>query len=82
MAVVTIIKYVLIFAFGYIVYMLLGLIVYKTRYENPQWDNMPTSIIAFGDQAYGVWILFIPIIAAIILLSAWAASDRSRAVAS
>lgn len=82
MAVVTIIKYALVFAFGYIVFMLLGLVVYKTRYANPQWDDMPTSVIAFGDQVYGIWILFIPIIAAIILLSAWAAADRSRAVTS
>lgn len=81
MAVVTIIKYVLVFFFGYMVFMLLGYLVYVTRYENPQWDTMPTNILAFGDQMYGIWILFIPIIAAIILTSAWAAADRSRSVA-
>lgn len=82
MGAVTIIKYVFGFAFGYIVYMLLGPVVYKTRYENSQWDDMPTNILAFGDQMYGIWILFIIVIAAVILLASIMEADRHRALQS
>lgn len=81
MGATTIIKLVFAFAFGYIIYMLLGPIVYKTRYENSQWDSMPTSVLAFGDQLYGVWILMIIIIAAIVLLASINEADRNRAIA-
>ncbi len=80
MAVITVIKFVLSFALAYILYMIFSPIVFQTRYENSMWDDMPVSIQAWGDQIYGIWILIIIIIAGIISLSAWAESNRQRAL--
>lgn len=82
MGAVTIIKYVFAFAFGYLVFIILGPVVYKLRYQNSQWDSMPTNILAFGDQIYGIWILFTIIIAAVILLASIMEADRNRALQS
>ena len=80
MAVITVIKFVLSFALGYIVYMIFSPIIFQTRYENSMWDDMPVSIQAWGDQIYGIWILIIIIIAGIISLVAWSESNRQRAL--
>ena len=80
MAVLTIIKYFLGFAFGYILYILFGRVVYETRYENSMWDDMPANIQAWGDQVYGIWILVAVVIAAVLLLAAWSESNRRRAL--
>jgi len=80
MAVLTVIKYVLSFALAYILYMIFTPIIFQTRYENSMWDDMPVSVQAWGDQIYGIWLLIAIIIATIILLAAWAESDRRRAI--
>lgn len=79
MAAITIAKYALAFVLGYLVYMLLSPIMADVRYENPMWDDMPVSILAFGDQIHGLWLMLAVIIAAVILLAAFSESSRARA---
>ena len=80
MAVLTILMYVIVFVVAYATYALFSPIIYQTRYENPLWDTMPSSVIAFGDQIYGLWALMAIIVAAVILLAAWNNANRARAV--
>ena len=79
MAAITIIKYVLAFVFGFTIFMMLSPIMEDLRYENPLYDNMPTEILAFGDQMHGLWLMTAVIIAAIILLSGFGEAMRARA---
>lgn len=82
MGALTIIKYILAIFFGSIMFMFLGNIVYQTRYENSMWDDMPANILAFGDQEYGIWILYgIITIIAIVVLAVYNEANRNRAVA-
>lgn len=74
----TLIKYVLGFFVGMIVFILSGPLIMKMRYENPMWDNMPTFMQAFGDQEYGIWILFILIMAGVLALAGIAEANRNR----
>ena len=76
----TIIKFVLAFFFGYLAYILIGPVVYISRYENPEWDNMPIFMKAFGDQMYGIWILFGVIIAIILIYAGINEANRNRAL--
>jgi hypothetical protein len=80
MALFTILKYALAFFFGYAAFIMLGPVVMMTRYENPAWDTMPTWMLAFGDQQYGIWILFIIIIAAVIMFAAITEANRNRSL--
>ena len=79
MAVLTLLMYVIVFVVAYATYALFTPIMYTTRYENAMWDKMPASVIAFGDQIYGIWALIAIIIAAVILMAAWANANRARA---
>lgn len=79
MAAVTVIKFFLTFALGYMIYEILGPLVKTTRYDTGQWSNMPTSVLVFGDNEYSIWILFIVIIAGVLILTAWREAERRAA---
>lgn len=74
----TIVKYGLAFFFGFLIFITFGPVVYQTRYENASWDALPVWMQATGDQIYGIWILFIPIIAAVIVYGAVVEANRNR----
>ena len=80
MVLFTLIKYVLAFFVGYMVFITAGPLMEMLRYENPMWDDMPTSMQAWGDQQYGIWILFIVLIAAVIIIAGIAEANRNRAL--
>jgi len=82
MVLFTLIKYVLAFFVGYMVFIVSGPLMEMLRYENPMWDDMPTWMQAWGDQQYGIWILFIILIAAVILIAGIAEANRNRALES
>jgi len=42
------------------------------------WYGMPTWMNAHGDQLYGVWVLFIIIIAAVIIYAGINEANRNR----
>lgn len=60
-------------------FILLGPLVFDSGYKNPLWNNMPTSELAFRDQTYGIWVLVIVIVAAILLITAWREAERRAA---
>jgi hypothetical protein len=76
----TLIKYVLAFFFGYLVFSLVAPVVFMTRdvETNPMWEGLPISMLAFGDQSYGIWILFTIIIAVVIIIAAISEANRNR----
>jgi len=80
MALFTLVKYVLGFFFGYIVFTLTAPVVFMTRdpATNPQWEGLPVFMLAFGDQTYGIWILFSVIIAVVIIIFGIAEANRNR----
>ena len=78
MALFTLVKYVLAFFVFYIIFILSGPMMEMMRYENPIWDGMPTWMQAWGDQEYGIWILFIVIGAAVIFIAGIAEANRNR----
>jgi hypothetical protein len=80
MALTTIAKYVLAFVFGFAVFMLGSPMMAEIRYESGLWDDMPTSMLAFGDQIHGVWLMLAIVIAAIIVFGAITEAQRSRAL--
>lgn len=80
MVLFTLVKYVLAFFFGYLVFALIAPVVFMTRdvETNPMWEGLPISMLAFGDQSYGIWILFTIIIAVVIIIAAVAEANRNR----
>ncbi len=80
MVLFTLIKYVLAFFFGYLVFSLVAPVVFMTRdvETNPMWEGLPISMLAFGDQSYGIWILFTIIIAVVIIIAAISEANRNR----
>ena len=68
------------FAFGYVIFIFLGPVIFTARYSTGLWDKEPINIIAFGDQIYGIWLLLIPVIAAGLLLFAWREAERKAAL--
>lgn len=78
MALFTIIKFALAFYFAYLIFITLGPVVYQTRYANSSWDSMPAWMQAHGDQLYGIWILFLVIIAAVIIYAGINEARRNR----
>jgi len=76
----TLVKYVLAFFFGYLVFSLVAPVVFMTRdpETNPMWQDLPISMLAFGDQSYGIWILFAVIIAVVIIIAGVAQANRNR----
>lgn len=81
MAAITILLFVLTFAIGYGLYMILTPIVTETRYGNDAWDEMPTNVLAFGDQIHGIWLLFILVIAGMLILMGFQRASNARATA-
>lgn len=79
MALVTVIKFVLTFAFAFVLFILFGPLVYEAGYKNSLWNNLPTSELAFRDQTYGIWMLIIVIVAAILLITVWREAERKAA---
>lgn len=80
MAMFSIIKYGLAFYFAYLIFITLGPVVYQTRYANSSWDSLPPWMQAHGDQLYGIWILFIVIIAIVIVYAGINEARRNRAI--
>lgn len=78
MAMWTIIKFVMAIFFGYLAYIVIGPMVKISRYDNSQWDDMPVFMQAFGDQMYGIWILFIIILGAILIYFGINEANRNR----
>lgn len=78
MALFTLIKYVLGFFVGFMVFIVSGPVLYLLRYQNDMWDNMPVSMQAWGDQEYGIWILFIVIIAAVLVIAGINEANKNR----
>jgi hypothetical protein len=78
MAMFTIIKYALAFFFAYLIFITLGPVVYQTRYANSSWDALPVWMQAHGDTLYGIWILFLVIIAAVIIFAGINEARRNR----
>jgi hypothetical protein len=50
------------------------------RYDNPMWDNMPTWMNAWGDQIYGIWVLFNVLMAATMIIAGITEANRSRSL--
>ena len=80
MAMWTIIKFVMAIFFGYLAYIVIGPMVFISRYDNPQWDDMPMFMKAFGDQMYGIWILFIVIMGAVLIYMGINEANRNRSL--
>ena len=80
MAMFTIIKYASGFFFGYTVFIIFAGLMFPIRYENPMWDGMPTHMIAFADQLYGVWILFAVLIAAVLIIFGINEANKNRSL--
>lgn len=80
MALWTILKLALGFFFGYLLFITLGPVVYQTRYENASWDDMPVWLQAHGDQIYGIWILVIVVVAAVLIFAGISEARRNRNV--
>lgn len=78
MALFTLIKYVLGFFVGFLIFIVSGPLNYMLRYANPMWDNMPTFMQAWGDQEYGIWVLFIVIIAAVLVVAGINEANKNR----
>lgn len=79
MAAITILLFVLSFAIGFALYMILTPIVTETRYNNHMWDEMPTNVLALGDQIHGIWLLFILVIAGMLVLMGFQRASNARA---
>ena len=78
MALFTLIKYVLGFFVGFLVFIVAGPLQYLLRYQNTMWDNMPTFMQAWGDQMYGIWVLMIVIIAAVLVIAGINEANKNR----
>ena len=81
MAAITIVLFVLTFAIGFMLYMVVTPVVTEVRYNNSMWDDMPTNILAMGDQIHGIWILFILVIAGMIIFMGFQRASNARATA-
>jgi hypothetical protein len=80
MAMYTIIKYVLAWFIGNIIFIIMGPMEKMLRYDNPMWDNMPTWMNAWGDQIYGIWVLFNVLMAATMIIAGITEANRSRSL--
>jgi len=69
MAMITIVLFVFAIAFGYIAYMLFTPVIADVRYNNSMWDDMPTDVLAFGDQIHGIWLMLGVVIIAIAVMA-------------
>ena len=78
MALFTLIKYVLGFFVGFLVFIVAGPLQYMLRYQNQMWDDMPTFMQAWGDQMYGIWVLMIIIIAAVLVVAGINEANNNR----
>lgn len=78
MALFTLIKYVLGFFVGFLIFIVSGPLQYLLRYQNDMWDSMPTSMQAFGDQMYGIWVLMIVIIGAVLVIAGINEANKNR----
>ena len=79
MAMITIVLFVFAIVFGYIGYMLFTPIIADVRYANPMWDDMPTDVLAFGDQIHGIWLLLGVMIITIAVMSGISKSMQAGA---
>lgn len=80
MVLFTLIKYVLGFFVGFMIFIVSGPVMYMMRYQNDMWDDMPVFMQAFGDQQYGIWVLFIVIIAAVLVIAGISEANKNRAL--
>ena len=80
MAMYTLIKYVLAWFIGNVIFIIMGPMQKMLRYDNPMWDNMPNWMNAWADQIYGIWILFNLLMAATIVVAGIAEANRNRSL--
>ena len=80
MAAIAILKFVLTFALGFGLFMFATPIITDLRYSNSMWDDMPTNILAFGDQIHGIWLLMSLVIAAMLVLLLLSEAANKRAI--
>lgn len=80
MAAIAIVKFVLSFALAFALFMIATPLLTDLRYANPMWDDMPTNVLAFGDQMHGIWLLFALVIAVMLILLLFGESSRTRAI--
>ena len=79
MAAITILFFVLSLSIGFGLYMITTPIVTEVRYNNHMWDDMPTNVLALGDQIHGIWLLFILVIVGMVVLMAYQRASNARA---
>lgn len=79
MAAITIALFAFAFVVGFLMFMLFTPIMADLRYANPMWDDMPTTILAFGDQMHGIWLMLSVVIAAIIVITGISQGMRAGA---
>lgn len=79
MALVTIVKFIFGFFFANVFFILLTPLVRITRYDTGQWNNVPTSVLVFGDNVYSLWLLMDLIIAGILILTVYKEAERRAA---
>ena len=79
MAMITIVLFVFAIVFGYLAYMLFTPILADVRYNNPMWDEMPTDVLAFGDQIHGIWLMLGVVIIAIAVMTGISKSMQAGA---
>lgn len=80
MAAIAILKFVLTFALAFAMFMIATPLITDMRYNNSMWDDMPTNVLAFGDQMHGIWLLFSLVIAVMLILLLFSEANRTRAV--
>ena len=80
MAAIAILKFVLTFALGFGLFMLATPLITDLRYANSMWDDMPTNVLAFGDQMHGIWLLMSLVIAAMLVLLLLSEASNRRAI--
>lgn len=78
-AAVTIIKFILTWALGNAIFIIMGPTVKTMLYDSGLWDGLPANVLAFGDMLYDMWTAMIFIIPAIILIKSWREAEQ-RAV--
>lgn len=79
MALVTVIKFVLTWAFANFLFILITPIIKTVRYDIGTWNLMPPYMVAWGDQLYVLWIAQLIIVPAIIIITAWREAEAKAA---
>jgi len=79
MALVTVIKFVLTWAFANFLFIMLTPIIKTVRYDTGNWNLLPSDMVAWGDQLYVLWIAQLVIVPAIVIITAWREAEAKAA---